>query len=398
MKVLHVTSAYYPATFFGGPIFSTYSMCNSLASLPNMQLRVLTTDMAGPKLEDRISVPAHPMRYPAGYDVYFARRRLPRGISPGLLPLLWRFSAWADVIWLNGTYSFPTIPGLLASRLRSKPVVWSPRGALQASHEWGSAQRPVLKRAFERICRTLRPARCVLHVTAGVEREASLIRLPGFEAALIPNGVELPSELPGRAWQPSGVLRLMFISRLDPKKGLENLLRALAIADAKTVLSVYGTGDAAYVQSLKALTANLGIRSRVTFHGHADGDKREAAFTSADLFVFPTHSENFGMVVAEALARGVPAVVSRGAPWAGLEPKGCGLWVDNSPEVLSQAIDTLRGAPLAAMGLRGRSWMQDEFQWPARAAEMMALFERLLSSKRDGTTLELASLRAGDRC
>ncbi len=381
MKVLHVTSVFYPATYYGGPIFSTYNMCNALAGQTGVELRVLSTDRAGPNLTERVPVPSVPVRYPAGYDVYFTRRRTRSGASPGLLKQLWRLGNWADVIWLNGTYSFPTIPALLACRLWAKPVVWSPRGALQASHEWSSARRPVLKRAFERVCRAVKPRQCVLHVTAEVEKEASLARLPGFEAAIIPNGVELPAGLPQRLWVPNGLLRLMFISRLDPKKGLENLLQAMPLLGSETVLDIYGTGDPAYVDSLKRLAADLGLQSRVSFHGHVDGERKTAAFASADLFVLPSHSENFGMVVAEALAHGLPAIVSRKAPWQEVETKDCGLWIDNSPETIAQAIGKLRGADLAGMGLRGRAWMEAEFQWQARALELRALFERLLNSR-----------------
>jgi glycosyltransferase involved in cell wall biosynthesis len=385
VKILHVAPAYYPATYWGGPTFSTYALCNSLAALPEVELRVLTCDTAGPRLSQRLPVKEIPVRFSDGYDVYFTRRLLGRDIAPGLIARLWGMIGWADIVLLTATYSFPTIPALITCRLRGKPVIWSPRGALQASYEWSDAKNPLLKREFERICCLVKPHRCVLHVTSEAEKEASLSRLPCYGAAIIPNGVEAPANLPPRVWKPGGVLRLMFISRLDPKKGLENLLAAMPRLDPKTTLDVYGAGDPSYVQSLKRLTAGLGLSARVYFHGHVDGEKKFTAFIGADLFVLPTHSENFGMVVAEALAHGVPAIVSHGAPWRELESRGCGRWVSNKPETLAGAIGSLRKEDLAAMGKRGREWMLADFIWANRARKMKALFDSMILKRRTET-------------
>jgi glycosyltransferase involved in cell wall biosynthesis len=377
MKILHITPAYYPATYWGGPIFSTLALCNALSRLPGVELRVLTCDTAGPELSQRLPIENSPVRFPQGYDVYYTRRLLGRDIAPGLLARLWGMVGWADAVLLTAIYSFPTLPALVTCRLQNKPLIWSPRGALQARYEWGGAKRQFLKRAFERICWLAKPPRCVLHVTSEAEKEASLSLLPCYDAAIIPNGVDAPVSLPHRTWKPDGVLRLMFLSRLDPKKGLENLLAAMGRLSPKTTLDVYGTGDPSYVRSLKKLTADFGLSARVQFHGHVDGKEKLAAFTRADLFVLPTHSENFGMAVAEALAHGVPAAVSHGAPWAELVIRGCGRWFPNDPEALAASIEALRSEDLGTMGGRGRAWMQEEFVWDSRATQMKGLFDSI---------------------
>jgi hypothetical protein len=85
MKVLQVTPTYYPATYWGGPIFSTHALCNALATRHDIELRVLTTDAAGPKRAQRLKADAFPTRFPAGYDIYFTRRIL-LGIRALLAP------------------------------------------------------------------------------------------------------------------------------------------------------------------------------------------------------------------------------------------------------------------------------------------------------------------------
>lgn len=377
MKILHVTPAFYPATVYGGPIFSTYALCNSLAALPDTDLRVLTCDMAGYSLGLRVDVPTFPMRYQPGYNVYFTRRIIMPDISPGMLPRIWSMTRWADVVHLTGTYSFPTLPVLLACKLRGKPLVWSPRGALRASHEWKDARRPVLKRIWERLCIWLKPRKCVLHVTAEAERQASVARLPSFDAEIISNAVDLPIDLPSRHWKPGGILRLMFMGRLDPIKGIEVLLHVLPKLKMPAVLDIFGTGESAYVEALKKLAADLGITERVHFRGHVEGDAKRDAYLNTDIFVFPSYSENFGMVVAEALAHATPAVVSRGAPWPGIDQQGCGRWVENDPEIFATAISELYHADLDEMGRAGRKWMQEVYSWSARARAMKALFRKL---------------------
>jgi glycosyltransferase involved in cell wall biosynthesis len=383
VKILHVAPSYYPATYYGGTIVTTHALCNELAKLPGIELRVLTTDMAGLGLTDRLPVTGVPMHYPGGYDVYFARRRIRPDIAPGLLAMLWGMIGWADGILLTGTYSFPTIPTLAVCRLRGKPLIWSPHGALMASHLWKDARRPVLKRLWEVICLSVRPRACVLHVTAEVEKAASCARLPGIEAIIMANAVDVPAELPPRCWRPDGMLRLMFIGRISPEKGLDNLLRARASLDATVSLDVYGTGDPGYVRAMMELMGTLGLGARVRFHGHVDDEGKRAAFLGADLMVLSSHpTENFGMVVAEALAHGVPAIVSRGAPWPELEARDCGLWVPNDPLSLAGAVEALRDADLEAMGRRGQAWMKADFGWDRRAREMQAAFEDIIPRSR----------------
>ena len=106
--------------------------------------------------------------------------------------------------------------------------------------------------------------------------------------------------------------------------------------------------------------------------------EKEAAFFTSDVCVVPSFTENFAMVVAESLARGLPVVASRGTPWAGLEQQSCGLWVDNSPESLAAALNEMRGMDLEEMGTRGREWMRREFSWGSIAQRMHDLYGRIV--------------------
>jgi glycosyltransferase involved in cell wall biosynthesis len=377
MKLLHIIPTFYPATYWGGPIYSVYGLCNATAKISGVTLRVLTTDAAGPQRSDAVEVTDFPMLYPGGYEVFFCRRWWAHSVSPGMILRLWPMIRWADVVHLTAVYSPPTIPTLLICRLLGKPVAWSPRGALQ---RWEGSTKPLAKRAWEWICNVLISRKsCVMHVTSEQEAADSEARIPNSASVLIPNGVDIPEVLPARSWRPDGKLRLLFFGRLHPKKGIENLLYALkAMGDETVSLAICGIGDEAYSRSLRELVHQLGLgERRVSFQGHVDGEEKMKAFMQADVCVVPSFTENFGMVVAEALAHGVPVIASKGTPWAQVEARDCGLWVENSPESLAEAICCIRTKALPEMGARGRDWMKEEFGWDAIAARMFSIYKNL---------------------
>jgi glycosyltransferase involved in cell wall biosynthesis len=375
LKVLHIIPSFYPATNFGGPVYSGYSLCNALARQPGIELRVLTTDSNGPMVGDRVAVEASPVRFPAGYEVYYDRHLWATALAPAMLRRLWSMIKWADVVHLTSVYSPPTIPTLLICKALKKPVVWSTRGMLQ---HWGGTTRKRVKSAWERMCNLLCDRqRVVMHVTSEEERRASLEHIDRASAEVIPNGIDLPETGAGRVWQPSERTRLLYLGRLDPIKGIENLLHAVARVDERVTLAICGDGDERYEKSLEALTRSLSLCDRVSFHGKVTGEEKLSCFREADVCVVPSHRENFCMVVAESLAQGVPVIASRGTPWREVENIGCGMWVENDPASLAGAIERISSMPLNVMGERGRAWMEREFSWADVAERMSSLYERL---------------------
>ena len=379
MKVLHVAPSFYPATYWGGPIFSTLALCQGLAQHDDLTLRVLTTDAAGPHPSQRLPASGTTCTLEPGFDVTYTRRLLGRDIAPGLLIRAWEMIQGADIVHLTGTYSFPTLPVLLMCKLLGKPVVWSPRGALQASSEWHESRSPALKRIFERMCSLFRPRHIALHCTAEIERDLSLTRVDIKTAFILPNGIALPPKHEARQFRPEGRTRLMALGRLDPKKGLEIMLDALTRLPPHITLDIYGTGEDAYRHTLLEMVRMLGLDARVHFHGEVLGPAKDAAFSQADLFVLPSFSENFGIVIAESLAHGVPVIASRATPWAGLETHRCGRWIENNPAEFITAIQALEHENLAQLGENGRAWMQESFAWPGITQAMAEQYARLIA-------------------
>jgi glycosyltransferase involved in cell wall biosynthesis len=378
LNVLHISPSFYPAAHYGGTIYSGYGLCNGLAQIPGVNLRVLTTDSDGPTGGKRIETNGFPGKLPAGYDVYYCRRRFGADVSPRMLWLLWPMIRWADVVHLTAVYSPPTIPTLLLCKLLRKPVMWSPRGGLQ---RWEGSTRRQTKRVWDKLCNFLCDrGRVKLHLTSEAEQSESIAAINRTDSVIIPNGIDFPNLNGRRSRQRSDALELLFLGRLHPIKGIENLLRALATVEAPVHLSICGEGEEDYRQGLKILVRDLSLTEKVAFHGRVDGEAKERQFARADLCVVPSFKENFCIVVAEALARGVPVIASQGTPWQGIEANGCGFWVSNETEELARAIQMAAGMPLAEMGTRGRAWMEREYSWQKVATEMSEEYRALIGA------------------
>jgi glycosyltransferase involved in cell wall biosynthesis len=284
------------------------------------------------------------------------------------------------VVHLNAVYSFTTIPTLALCRLFRKPLMWSTMGALQ---RWQGTTRKKNKARWERICNSLcDPASVVMHVTSEEERVESLEKISNASALILRNGIDIPDPENRASHRPDGVLRLLYLGRLHPIKGIENLLQATARVRTRVHLSICGEGDAEYETRLRVMVEHLGLTRIVSFRGRVDGELKEQQFREADLCVAPSFKEAFCTVALEAMARALPVIVGRGLPWSRVEEIGCGLWVSNEPGELAAAIDRAATMPLAEMGQRGRAWMEREFSWQPIAEEMIEAYKRLQPTGR----------------
>lgn len=361
MKLVHVVPHIDQEA--AGPSYSVPRLCQSLAACGNeVELTCIAArgNIAGVVLD------LHPQWPILGR---FA-------VSTSLASALGRKAQAVDVVHNHSLWSMVNVAAGWVVPGRRAKLVTSPRGTLSA-YALGRSRRvkwllwPLQRRALARAD--------MLHATSEVELQE--IRAQGFTApvVLLPNGIDLPALPPACGTQQAESRTLLYLGRIHPIKGLDRLLQAWAQVQTQHPqwrLLVAGRGEAAHMQEVQALAATLGVQ-RVEFPGPLYGEAKAQAYFGADLFVLPTHSENFGMVVAEALAHGCPAVVSRGAPWPGLEPEGCGWWVDNSVPTLVAALNESMSLPpdqLATMGLRGRAWMERDFGWAAIGQKMDAAY------------------------
>lgn len=279
------------------------------------------------------------------------------------------------------------------------PVVWSPHGMLAPwamSHKrwkkwlpWHLYQKSDLRETT------------LFHATSEVERE--WIAGFGFESpcVVVPLGTELPrmETRPERgAWR-----NILFVGRIYPVKNLDSLIRAFARVHSEFIgwrLLLVGPDQSGHREELIAIARACGLSVEVqsmftqdsevdlVFTGALFDSEKEAVYRSADLFVLPSHSENFGGVVADALAYGVPCIVSDRTPWAELETEGCGLWIDNGVGSLESALRHMMELPDSereSMGRRGRALAERKYTWDVAVQLLLRGYEAALGSVSDET-------------
>ena len=210
------------------------------------------------------------------------------------------------------------------------------------------------------------------------------VRRLGLRApvTIIPNGVDVPDEV---VWdEASGRQMLLFLGRIHPTKQVDVLLRIWRKVQGRfrewDLCIAGGDGGGGYLDEMRRRAGRLGCE-RVTFPGEVFGAAKEELLRKGHLFILPSHSENFGVAVAEALAHGLPSIVTKGAPWGGLEREGCGWWVDNRQDSLIESLEfalSLPSSSLRDMGFKGHEWIKRDFSWEHIAGMMEQTYQWLL--------------------
>jgi glycosyltransferase involved in cell wall biosynthesis len=338
-------------------------------------------------------VPDLPIDSRVHVEKVIARRHLfSRSLKPGRQDTIAAFQRIdtemsIDVVHLHGIWLDFCRDAAIWSRLNERCFVVSPHGMLEP---WALNHKKWKKKLAYALYQKqdLQQARA-FHACS--VQEAESIRNLGFKQpiAVIPNGVQLP-DLPTEKLKLNKLetekKTALFLSRIHPKKGLPMLLNAwkqLAPIDWRLVIA--GNDDGGYVPALEALIESLGLLDQVEFVGPLFGEAKEEAYLNADLFVLPSYSENFGIVVTEALGYQVPVLTTTGCPWQELETENCGWWVEPTPEGIEQGLKAALAtsdAERREMGQRGRELVENRYLWPAIASNMSVFYHWLLEGGR----------------
>lgn len=223
-----------------------------------------------------------------------------------------------------------------------------------------------------------------IHATAESEKE-NLLRLKyNNKIEVIANGIDTENIEIKKNWERKK--KILFLSRIHVKKGIEILLEAVAMIKEQIsdyTINIAGEGDAEYVASLIKKAQELGIEKMVNFCGGVYGDKKWELFKEADVFVLPTYSENFGIVIGEALASGTPVITTKGTPWIELKTRNCGWWTEIGTEHIKKALlsfITLSTEELKEMGLNGRKLVKEKYSSQEVANQMYNLYKKMINN------------------
>jgi glycosyltransferase involved in cell wall biosynthesis len=379
MRVLHVTPSFAPAWRYGGPIRVVLQLCQALRRA-GVEVEVATTNCDGPEdLDVPLDRSTEFERVPVRYF-----RRWPRAdyaFSTSLAAFLSRETRHFDLVHITSTFSFPALAAGIAARRSGIPYIVSPHGSLE---DWSLRQKRVKKLPYWVLFERRHLSRAsAIHCTAETERTSVLRQIPSAPTIVVPNGIEPVIVDPS---QPRSGEQVVFLGRVHPKKGFDVLIPALttvarAFPEVETIVA--GPDEGGYWSAVQHWIDQASPRPRVKYVGAVNGDDRFRLLAASTVFVLPSHSENFGVSILEAMACGTPVVVSRNCPWKVVEDVGAGFWTVNTPAAVADALLQVLRDPLEArrMGEAGRR-LAANYAWDAIGLEMKQEYQYIVDASR----------------
>ena len=305
MNILHVIPSYKPAYVYGGPIYSSSALCEQLVA-EGHKVTVVTTTANG---KEELNVQQGVVQQVDGVDtIYFKRLTKDHThFSPALISYLYRNIKKYDAVHIHSWWNLVSIFTLLVCYVRRVRPVVSPRGMLsdyilETNHNFQ-------KKIIQKVVGDPLLSKVKFHATSLAEVHEIKKMYPASQVAEIFNFVTVPEgPVAPKVVQPK--IRFVFLSRIDPKKGLELLFKALSMVSFPYELTIAGPYKEDYLEQLKALTREYGIDQHISWVGPVYGDAKFKLLRDHDVMVLTSHNENFANIVIESLAMGTPVLIS----------------------------------------------------------------------------------------
>jgi glycosyltransferase involved in cell wall biosynthesis len=259
--------------------------------------------------------------------------------SPALLSKLWHQVKNYDVVHIHAWWNLVSVLSCFISLMRSVPVIVSPRGTL-SPYSFSNKNRFVKKLIHELLGKPLLD-KCYIHVTSQRESTAisDLVQPKGIFN--IANFVKLAGKTNEDNNMPGTPIKLLFFSRIEEKKGLDILLDALLKVSVGYHLTIAGNGDVEYINKLKKYAVELGVDKHITWAGFYNEDKFDL-LRKHDLFILPSHDENFANTVIESLSVGTAVLISQNVGlYDYVQQKKLGWICETNPTSISSSINTI---------------------------------------------------------
>lgn len=386
MRVLHVIPAVAPR--YGGPSSSLIEMCRALREA-GAETLIATTNADGDGVLD---VPLGTRTLWYGQPAIFHHRhwseafKYSRGLGVWLRGHVGEF----DVVHIHGPLSYSSLAASHASWTSGVPVIVRPLGTLDS---WSLAQKTRRKQVLLPLVRRMLRRAAAVHCTSDEELRDVSTSFALSTGVAIPLGVQqsVIDEPATPDADRSHDRYVLALSRLHPVKNLDALIDAFADLDASGErrgwrLVIGGDGDAAYAAALDSHIAARQAGSHITRLGWMGGDAKRALVRGASVFALPSHHENFGVGLIEAMATGVPAVVGEGVHLSSdIARAGAGWRVDGTSASIAAALRLAIGQDAERQrAAQAARLFAASFAWPAVARQLMDLYGRLTTPARRG--------------
>ena len=319
MKILHITPSYKPAFIYGGTTVSVGKLCESLAE--SHDVTVITTTANG--LTELPEANKEPIEI-QGVKVYYFKRitKDHTHLSPELLYFLFKNARNYDIIQIHSWWNLVAVFAVLVCWIKGIKPILSPRGML-SSYSFEN-ENSFKKKIIHHTIGKFLLKRTFIHATASSEFEEGQQIIKSWKGFVLPNILPLPTKIfEVMNTKDLNKINLLFLSRIDPKKGIEFVFEALAKLQNIDKLensqvnkkytyefTIIGGSEPEYLDELKELSKKLGISQNIVWAGRIEGDKRFQYYASADIFMLVSQNENFANVVLESLSQGTPVFIS----------------------------------------------------------------------------------------
>jgi glycosyltransferase involved in cell wall biosynthesis len=391
MKVLHIIPSV--GSMRGGTSQAVLDMVKALRA-DNIDAEIATTNDNGDGL---LEVPLQQRIEYKQVPIWFFSRFSPTVQAIREYAFSWQLTAWLwqnisqyDILHIHAIFSYASTMAMTIARYKNIPYIVMPHGLLC---EWSLRQSPRRKEIYLKLIEkaNLNNTQAV-HLTSRQEQQ-EIFQL-GLSAVnfVLPLGLFLPNQLTDARYRLRQYLNLptdepviLFLSRLHPKKGLDYLIPALGkLNHHRFTFVIAGSGSKEYEAEIESLLVSNKIRDRTHFVGFVEGETKNIFMQGADLFALTSHSENFAVVVLEALAAGIPVLVTPGVALAPvIQQNQLGYVAELDVCAIASALDLYFSNPQAGkdMGNRAQQFIFEKYTWEKMASQMHQIYVDILQHK-----------------
>jgi glycosyltransferase involved in cell wall biosynthesis len=389
MKINLIIPSFYPATIYGGPIFSTLHTCKELSKLEDININVSTTNT---NMHSKLDVETNKdIKFEDNFHVKYYDETKVDKFSLQLYLNVWKDIKSSDIAHIQAIFNTPVPISLFYAKLFKKPILLTPRGSLG---EWCIGNGSKFKTMWLNYLLKPLVKNITWHATAQQEKDEILSLYPDAKIEIIPNGIEYDKfqisnflskneyskKFIHQEIEPNKIVVSM--GRLQKKKGFDILIDSFyeTLKSFPNSILLIAGGDEGEEENLKNQIKSLNLESNVFLIGAIEGQDKIDFLTNADLFCLPSHNENFGNVYVESLATGTPIVASKMTPWSEAEDYECGKWVENSIEETSKAMNEVLKKDRETMRINSRK-LAFKYDWKTIANNFKNLYEKMLEKK-----------------
>jgi len=386
MKINLIIPSFYPAVVYGGPIFSTLNTSKELVKFDDMEVCVSTTNT---NMTSKLDIEVNKdIEIEKNLFVKYYDETIIGKFSLALFFNIHKDIQKADIVHIQAVFNTPIPISLFWARFYKKPTVLTPRGGLG---NWVMNNGSSFKKLWLKLLIKPFANYVIWHATAKQEKEEILEHFPNAQVEIIPNGIYVDEfkkyNLVSKQEYIKKYLNLEVIKidkiiismgRLQKKKGFDILIDSFKLVLKKypnSYLLIAGPNEGEK-ENLLTQIKKLDLEDSVYLIGNIEAQDKIDFLANADLFVLPSHNENFGNVYLESLATGTPLISSIHTPWEEVEKYDCGRWVNNNIEDTSKAIvEVLRRDrnDMRKNSLR----LASQYDWFSIALQFKKLFDNI---------------------